>query len=193
MALVVASRYLIVPPNWKYNPKLRMIHKTGILKALTGTEQRTRFYSWGRLGISYRVTCMDYRQSSEMIGILSNVSKTVCGVPIWCDGAILTAASNVGSQVVTVESSAYRHFADGGRAIIVNLDNCHIYDIVTISSHDNTTINFTTSLVNSYTAGSMIYPLIDMYVEYDAKANVVIPSIIEIEINAQEMLLEDES
>lgn len=191
MAIVTASTYLTIPPNWRNGFRLRKIYKTAISKALKCPEQRNKIYSYCRLGVSYTITLLDYYKTNEIAGLLSRITKTVCGIPIWCNGAMLNADAMTGASAVSVVESTYSGFIVGERAIILNLNDWTSFDVVVVSEIEDEYIAFGPVLSMEYSSGAMIYPLRDMFVTFNAKINHFTPSIAEFQVNAVERLLDE--
>lgn len=151
--------YFLLEPDWDAGISVYHVWRTGILRSMVGGEQRSEYYSWARLKIRFSLASMNYTEWAWLQRSLNRYLHDIWGIPIWPDAATLSSDVDAGASVLPVDATAYRHFVEGDKCIIIKSDDFTVYeafDILTLAA-DQITIDGT--LVNDFGLGTRVFPV----------------------------------
>lgn len=148
---------LTIPPNWDETVKLEHRYKTGIQKALWGKEKRAGYRSRYSLAELYQFFTVTVQEKQWLQRKLYKHQAEAWGIPVWPDGAQLTAQFGMSDTVITVNSTFYRHFAHCPYVILIQDYANYEYFPVTQVTETTITVTATTHLV--WPIGSWVYPM----------------------------------
>jgi len=167
------NAYLTLPPG--RGLALSHIWKTGMQKSITGKGKRSALYTWPRLKIGYKYKLTSDAKQNWLKRRLFKYPDELWGVPVWPDKTILTAQAASGQKVISIESSANRHFYEDRDAILIDPSDYTSYEAVTIDVLAADQITTAGNLANTWPANSLIFPL---YYFHIPKGPEVIPQYI---------------
>lgn len=145
------------PPDRPIREEIEWL--TNVITSRNGTEQRISVRPDPRLSSQIVTTIQadDERVRIERGNLFRAIGQRVF-FPDWLQPVVLTAAANSGDQTINVDASE-NTLAAGGAVFMSNLAHTVGEFLVIGSLPFATQITFTTTLANSYTEGSVIYPL----------------------------------
>lgn len=149
-----------LPPDWSEVVSIGHIANTGMLKSITGTEQRSALYTWPRMKVGYTAAPSAYTHKAWLTRELWKNLHNTWGVPIWPDETLLTVQASSSQSVLSVGETAYRRFYAGGRCIVMNPSNPLSYETGVIATVGVTSITLDAGLASTWPSGSAVYPLI---------------------------------
>ena len=131
--------------------------KTDILIATDGTEQRIAWRKNPRQRIQMTVRIPDGDEQRLMATLLKGWHQRVYGVPIWWEAQTLQADAASGATTVSIDTSYADYRADG---LMIIWKDPMTFDAVEIDTVNPTSLELTSPLANSYTAGeTLVMPL----------------------------------
>jgi len=151
--------YFNIQHDWQKDVVFKKKWKTSILTGSTGKEQRSALYTWPRRSVSGSLHQMSYQESAQIKRKIYKYLHSTWGAPLWQDVAYLTAGANAGQATINVNTADYTNFIPLSFCILFNEDND--YEIIKISSLTDTIITAATNLVDTWPAGTQIYPVIN--------------------------------
>lgn len=130
---------------------------TDVLRKKDGSEQRPSLRKNPRqfFEFDYFEEEGTFRQTLE--NLLFDWQARAFGVPDWIDECFLSAAATAGDMILTVDETAFRDFRVGG-LVCVFLDQ-QTFDVTEITAKTATTISLASPLLNSWPAGTSVFPL----------------------------------
>ena len=151
------QKYLTLEPDWTEGLKYSRVWKTFIQKSLTGKEVRSAIYTWPRKKLEYTVFATNYAEQAYLKRVLFKFVNEVWGIPLWQDETILLSDAPAGSSSLTADTT-FRNFEKGGQCIIY--EDYRTYEVAEISDISDTSITLSSSLQNSWPAGTRVYPVL---------------------------------
>jgi len=131
--------------------------KTDILTATDGTEQRIAWRKNPRQRIEMTVRIPDGDEQRLMSSLLKGWHQRVFGVPIWWEARTLQDDAAAGASSVSVDTD-YADYREDGLMIIWK--DPMTFDAVQIDTVNADSLDLTSTLANSYTAGeALVMPL----------------------------------
>ena len=132
---------------------------TDVFPAKAGKEKRHSLRKNPRQSWEYEFLIDEGEESQILENLLFDFQHRTFGVPVWFEDSTLTAAVTAGDTTITVDSTDYRDYRVGGRAVIFTDQGT--FDVLEIASGgiSSTTLTFTSAATNSYVVGTKVFPL----------------------------------
>ncbi len=142
-------------PEGRYNEVLRFF--TDVSESKDGSERRQAPRKFPRVSLVHQYLIDHGEPSARAENQLFDFQALTFGVPNWRDGTTATVAIAANDTVLTVESTAYRDFRDGGLVLVFTDEDT--FDALPIVSTTATTITVGSPVVNNYAIGTQVLPL----------------------------------
>ena len=181
----------VLPPNWAHNVKVSDIWQTGILKTPNGHEQRSALFTWARIKISYTAAAFTFRENAWLTRALFKSMHGLWGVAIWTDGTMLTSQAASGQKILAVEETDYRRFTEDKGCIIFNPEDTLTFETGTIDVLASSQITLTDNLTSTWTAGSVLFPLIEARLSAQQDIRCMTSRLTDLELEFTEALPDD--
>lgn len=173
--------------NWKTSTRLRCAYSTDVVRAQSVAEDRRSLLERPFRTVNVNFTGMRRNEAAKLMMLIYRFSNSRLLMPLFCDKAKVTAtASGTSIPVNTTLSRFFR----GGRIVIHWFDKTNRpinveYGI--IASLTTSEITLTSSLINSFPAGSRVYPVIDTEVALSSSGVHVSDEVFDIELAVNEI------
>lgn len=132
---------------------------TGIQKTINGIEKRSTLYTWPRITLDINYATGDNTESNWIRNIFKQNIKDTLYVPISPDKTTLTAEAVAPGNILTVNTTDYRHFYEGRDLVLVSHTDWTSYEKLTINNIVGNTITIEGALSSSWPIGTNVYPL----------------------------------
>lgn len=154
---VEGNRVIVFP----YAPESPMIETLGfltdVITAKDGSEQRICLRKGPRQEYDMRLIREEQFEKNQIEFLLFDWQARAFGIPVWYEPTKLTAAASIGAVTVSVESTAYADYREGGLAIVMQDEQT--FDSLEIDTIGPTSLTFTSGLQHAYEAGTKVYPI----------------------------------
>lgn len=151
--------------NWAQPVTVRSSFETDIQFALTAAEQRRGLMGKPMRTVSQFVTAQTPEQLRALRMLMMRAAQCMSLFPLTSDFGLIDADVTSGATISV--DTTFKRFKVGGRAVLVP-DTSGTYsadvEVLEISAVTDTTITFTTDLVNDYNDGDLVFPLIEAQV-----------------------------
>lgn len=133
-----------------------LLFRTDVITKQDGREQRVSLRASPRASydVTYELESFD-RQFLEARVFAGQ--ERAYGLPLWHEPSLLTAAVGIGNTTITVDSTAYADFRDGGLAIVFS--GADSFEALQILSHTGTTLSFTSAFTKAFQIGTRVLPV----------------------------------
>lgn len=166
MTTTAVTQYLLVSPDWKQSFSFKKKWNTGFQTSINNTEKRSELFTWPRRTLIFTLKTKSTAHASYLRRILHKNTPYVWGVPIWQDGASLTAQAASGQKVLACDTTN-RNYEVGGQAILfTDKDN---YEVGTIDSLTDSTITLVDNLTITWAEGTQVYPILKGHISKTQK------------------------
>lgn len=142
-------------PEMPYSEILGFL--TDVMAARSGIEQRFSLRKNPRQTFEYSYLIEEGETRQVLENLLFDWQARIFGVPVWWEDTALTIAATAGDISIAVGATAYRDFRVGGLVAIFTSQT--EFDVLTVDTIGATSLDFTSPLVNSYDAGTLVFPL----------------------------------
>jgi hypothetical protein len=159
---VSGQRIVFIPFEYEQPFVERLDFLTDVLESIDGREYRISLRDDPRQSFNVRYR-LDETQRQRMQILLFDVQSRPFAVPMWHDQIRLTAAASAGATTLSVRGADDIGLRPGYLAAIVQDDNT--FDVVTVSSFTDTQLNLQSALINSYSSGARVCPVITAYID----------------------------
>lgn len=158
-AVLITGKRVVVfahPPNWVDPVTESHQWLTDIIVAYAGDEQRVGLRGFPRRGLAYTVTTEDQHQSNRLDTQLLGWQQRLFALPVWTEVQELASTLGAGSVVVPCVTTGYE-FAVDDLAILWRAHDQH--EAVEVSSVGGSSITLKLATVNTWPAGTRLYPV----------------------------------
>ena len=154
--------------NWNDQVKLTSGYRTEIDHGLSSAEKRIGLRSVPLKSQQVTVLGTDGRESNLLERLLARRGLAKSLIPIYSDMSVLTAGISSGVNVIPCDTT-YRRLNVGYRIAVVKaqrygttlIEQTADFNILTIQSKTDTSITTTDNTTVAFTAGSLIFPLME--------------------------------
>lgn len=144
-------------PEQPYEEELEFL--TTIYTPKNGSEKRESLRKAPRQSWRYQYVIGEGTEAQYFENLLFDFQSLTFGVPVWFEDTEISSAVTAGDTTINVVSTSYRDFRVGGLAVIFTAQST--FDVLEIDAGGitGTSLSFTAPTVNSYAAGTPVYPL----------------------------------
>lgn len=154
---MIAEDYLLIPPDWKAEVKVRRIWRTAAQRSVTGKSSRQGLYSVPHLSMSYRLETMTADETDYLRRRLYASMHLILGCPLWPDRSDLTSTAAADQAILALDTTK-RHFEVGAPVIL--LSGIDDYEVGLVQSFTDSQIVLEEALASAWPAGTAVYPLL---------------------------------
>jgi len=159
--MTTPNTYFLERPDWNSSIRVTRLYRTGIQKAIRSDEKRQAIFSFGRLGIRFQVTALDYTQVAYLKRKIFKYQGGIVAVPIWPDLLRIESDANSGQADVTVSGTTYLWFQSVGiNVVLIDPTDPTSYEAGIVASVTPTVITLEENLTNTWAEGKEIVPVI---------------------------------
>lgn len=144
----------IFAPNWQVPPVERLAWLTDVLPRRDGSEQRRALRSLPRQGLRFRST-ISGAQARRMDTLLAGWQDKAFLIPLWMDGATVTADVAADALVVPVDATAGARFVANSLAVAVVDGAALVVEVSAVAAQQLTLSN---PCPGAIAANTQIYP-----------------------------------
>lgn len=141
--------------NWRVQVVERLAWLTDVSTAWGGPESRRALRTWPRRVLEYQVTARGETLADQDAAIWEGQGGPF-DVPDWPQTAPLLAAVGAGASVLSVET-AWRHFREGGQALVKTGQRYEVVDILEVSGAG---LALESPTLEAWPQGAVVAPLI---------------------------------
>jgi len=159
--MTTPNTYFLERPDWSSPIRVSRLYRTGIQKAIRSDEKRQAIFSFGRLGIRFNMTGLDYTEIAYIRRQIFKYQGGILAIPIWPDLLRIESDANSGQKNVTVSGTTYLWFQHiGMNIVLMDPDDPTSYEVGIVASVTSTVITLEENLVNTWEEGKEIVPVI---------------------------------
>ena len=166
MSVETVNAHVLIPhrPDWRTRVAWSRKWETKVRETVRGQEERVATRPRGRHRIEFVVNPWDDVENQQMVDRAREVFRTGRAVtPFWGKGLVVTVALTAGSKVFAIEEEPSWEW-DNLDWLFVSHPDAATYGTFEAIQLDrfkgDGMIRFQTNLVNSYPAGTRVYPLL---------------------------------
>lgn len=149
------SNLWTIPPDWTNGVTENLEWLTNIMQSQAGAEQRQARRLSPRRTVEYDFLCEGrYRTLFDLMTVNGGSAEWL--LPLWWDGAGMTAAFNAGSPAIAIPTTN-TEFANATQVLIYK--NAFVWELMTIAAMSATTLSFLEVTSRSWPKGSRVYPV----------------------------------
>src|SRR6056297_1376718 len=154
---ITGNRVIILPYEPESPIRETLEFLTDVLRATNGKEQRIALRKNPRQRLRYKFSMdEDSAQSRTLNTRIFGAQAALFGLPMWFERARLTSAASATDTTIDVDTR-YADFRVGGVAIVWSDDQT--FDALVIDSKTDSTITFSSGIVNNYPVGAFVMPM----------------------------------
>ncbi len=161
---IVGSRVVLIPFRPEAPMQEHLTWETKIITKIDASEQRI-----ANRGVPRGVFNFVMKDDQKFLELMFfGRQSSVVGIPAWHEPSFMSAASLEEAVTVNVTTTDYANLYVGGSAVIFT--DQYIFDVVEIESMTNTSLTFTSPLVNAYPINTQVMPLMVAFMEMTVPA-----------------------
>jgi hypothetical protein len=154
--VIVGQRGILLPFPPEAPTVERMQFLTDVLERADGHERRMSLRETPRQVFDMDIILSDSARRRLNYVLLDSQSKLI-DVPVWFDATVLSAAAEEGDTSVAVQSTSYRDFRVGGRAVVFQDEE--VFEVLQVDAVNPTSLEFSSSLSRAFAAGAQVAPV----------------------------------
>jgi len=159
--MTTPNTYFLERPDWAAPVRVLRTYRTGIQKAIRSDEKRQAIFSFGRIGVRFNVTHLDYTEIAYSKRKIFKFQGGIIAIPIWPDLLRIEADANSGQKDVTVSGTTYLWFQHTGMNVaLIDPDDPTSYEAGVVASVTPTVITLEDNLVSTWVEGKEIVPIV---------------------------------
>lgn len=144
-----------VQPELPYTETLQFL--TEVIRHKDGSEQRNSLRKSPRQIFEWDVFLEDNRERQRVDSVLFGWQSSVFGIGMWHELTRLSAATTIGTTVLSVKTTDYSDYRVGGLVLIFK--DQFTYDVLELLSLTGTTLTLKSGTLNAYGVGVKVMPM----------------------------------
>ena len=154
---MIAQDYLLTPPDWSQQVKVRRMWRTAVQRSVDGGCSRQGLYSVPHLSMAYRISTISAAETDYIRRRLYASLHQIVGCPLWPDRSDLTAGVSEGHAALSLDTTL-RHFEVGAPVILFKSADDYALGVILSLTDDE--IILEDDLESDWPAGTTVYPLL---------------------------------
>lgn len=164
--MTIAEDFFMLPPQWSDRVVTVLGFNTRIRKAITGYEARNALLEYPMRKQEYLVEFMSSQERNYAFRELYGESAKLWGIPLWGFGSPLTSQASSGQPTLAVDTTL--SFFEDGQTVCL-YDDFDTYELEEIVSSTDNSITLSGNLVSTWPTGTVVYPVLQGYIEANSQ------------------------